>query len=364
MRVGLYLADLRHEGSDSQGIVNYAASLANELSARQEAGIEYHILASQSLVESGLLRGGDNVTVLPDVASLPRRLWSDHVRCLRWGENSGLDVLHFPKGFIPLRSSSIPTIATVHDDIPLQMSGRQPLTRRAKNVYVRQMLTHSLTRATRVITGTDWAKRRLLKYGSPIAEISVIPHASPLPEIPFQGRAERTDRIVIFDSRHPHKAVAQALSWLDALISSENLDLTVEVMGRAALAEYPQMANPRFVRNAEWKSPQELAEILSRSRLFVLNSHVEGFGLPAIEAVSAGTPIAWAKSGAVSELLSFHPGGYDLDDPRSFGKAVDAVLRLPDRELMRLANLARERYNWRRTGDLTSQVYRAATRGR
>jgi glycosyltransferase involved in cell wall biosynthesis len=94
-------------------------------------------------------------------------------------------------------------------------------------------------------------------------------------------------------------------------------------------------------------------------------SYGEGFGLPVLEAMARGLPVACSRDSAPGEVAG--TAGLLLD-PTSEVEIADATLRLlTDAELRaRLSAAGRERaasYTWERCAEETLDVYRRALNG-
>lgn len=88
-----------------------------------------------------------------------------------------------------------------------------------------------------------------------------------------------------------------------------------------------QVLFPGFLSN------QDLFAILSRARGVVFPSLYEGFGLPVIEAMAAGVPVACSNTTALPEVAG---DAALLFDPRVPAQISDAILRLASDERVRL----------------------------
>ena len=86
----------------------------------------------------------------------------------------------------------------------------------------------------------------------------------------------------------------------------------------------------------------------------------EGFGLPPLEAMAAGTPVVASLGGAVPEVVGDAAVLRDADDVDGWARVLAEIAADADwRDALRSAGIARARgYSWQRTADLTVAVHR------
>ena len=111
--------------------------------------------------------------------------------------------------------------------------------------------------------------------------------------------------------------------------------------------------NQLFVRTFI-QSKERLKELFCEVDLAIMPSRTEGFGLTALEALSAGLPILVSGNSGFGDTLRTLPLGkpfvVDSADPKEWAKAIGAV-RLKDRaerlqEIQRLRTSYEEKFNW------------------
>ena len=102
------------------------------------------------------------------------------------------------------------------------------------------------------------------------------------------------------------------------------------------------------------QSKERLKELLCEVDLAIMPSRTEGFGLTALEALSAGLPILVSGNSGFGDALRALPLGkpfvVESADPKEWAKAIAAV-RLKDRsqrlhEIQRLRTCYEENYSW------------------
>ena len=85
---------------------------------------------------------------------------------------------------------------------------------------------------------------------------------------------------------------------------------------------------------------EELARLYARTACVVLPSWLEGFGIPALEALRAEAPLAVSTAGALPEVAGDVPG-FAPNDPEAAARAVRAALRSTGDDRERRAQRAR-----------------------
>jgi glycosyltransferase involved in cell wall biosynthesis len=130
-----------------------------------------------------------------------------------------------------------------------------------------------------------------------------------------------------------------------------------------ALAEREGVADrvvlPGFVTDADLEGLYELADAV------VLPSYAEGFGLPVLEAMRRGVPVACSNASSLPEVAGDAALLFDPHDPVAIAVVVDRLVG--DAELRaQLAARGRARAasaTWDSTAELTLACYRCATAG-
>jgi alpha-1,3-rhamnosyl/mannosyltransferase len=109
----------------------------------------------------------------------------------------------------------------------------------------------------------------------------------------------------------------------------------------------------------------QLAWLYRHAEMLVLPTLYEGFGLPFLEAMAAGTPVLGPSSGAAAEVIG--GAGY-LVDPLEVAAIRDGIRRLRQDPVLRLTlieagKVRAQGYSWERAAQATHDVYLDAIRG-
>lgn len=191
------------------------------------------------------------------------------------------------------------------------------------------------------------------------------PRAKPLTEHAVRERFALGHRPVILSlsSKRPHKnlaALLRALSLIDAPdrpIAVLPGFATPHEADLRALAETLGIAAD--VRFCGWLGGDELEGLFAIARGFVFPSLYEGFGLPVLEAMARGVPVACSARGPLPEVAGSAALLFDPEAPDQIAAAVrrllaDAALRA---QLIAAGHERLSRFSWRRTACDTVDVY-------
>ena len=107
---------------------------------------------------------------------------------------------------------------------------------------------------------------------------------------------------------------------------------------------------------------RDLAALYRSCELFVFPSLYEGAGLPILEAMTCGAPVAASRTSAMPELLGDTDATFDPADPADIARCIREVLETPGR-LDALRERSRRRvalYTWERVAKRTLDGYERA----
>lgn len=211
-------------------------------------------------------------------------------------------------------------------------------------------------------------------FGPGLADISVIPNGIDssrwafAPRRPHPGPRE----LLFFGRLEYEKGVHDAIAALPRIRRSHP-GTTLTIAGDGTQQDWlvdvaRQHKVLKAVNFVGHTNHDELLQLLHRADAAVLPSHYEPFGIVALEAIAAGTPLVTTNVGGLGEAvidgktgLSFPPR-----DVPALAAAVRAVLDDPSAAQRRAAT-ARERltsdFDWHTVAAQSAQVYLAAKRG-
>lgn len=294
-----------------------------------------------------------------------------------------LDLMHFPHWNVPLRCP-VPFVVTIHDLILLEEpnSNRSttlpPPLYRLKHAAYRKVLRHAVEKSRAVIAVSQYTKQSILKYFPDVPEGKV--HVIYEGVTPLRKQSEskttrgnaplppaiRDPYFLYVGNAYPHKnleALLHAFSFFHKL--HPNIQLVLA--GRhdffydrlAQELDEIDIPNDRVVFVGS-PSDEELDALYKGASLYLFPSRLEGFGLPPLEAMSHGVPVAASNRSSIPEILGDAAVYFSPDDIEEMVRIMEKALI--DEELRsQLVEKGRERvqrYSWSAMASEIKQLYK------
>ena len=226
-------------------------------------------------------------------------------------------------------------------------------------------------RADVITTVSDFSKANLIRFGIADAEKIAVVHNGADHALRWRmsdaARSWSTGRpfVLCIGRNETHKNMR--LVWnlarrLDAL------DIDIVVAGDIDPAQLDRgtSGRPRNLRCLGRVSDGDLARGFSEALCFLFPSRTEGFGLPAVEAMSCGCPVIASTSPCLPEICGNAALFADPDDETAWVRAVERLLKTPKlSQSLREAGLARaNHFTWRATAIKYLDLMMRVDRGR
>lgn len=287
---------------------------------------------------------------------------------------AGVDVLHSLASTAPAWGR-FQRVVTIHDlnyrIVPKAHLG-------VRGLGMRILVPLAARRAHRIVVDSNSTRddlRRLLKV--PSADVDVVPlgvrmsgRPEPAPEDQLRRRLGAGDRPIVLSvsAQRPHKNLARLIGALP-LIPAEHRPLLVVPGYRTAYE--PQLRGRASalgvaddVRFLGWVDDAELEGLYAAAACFLFPSLYEGFGLPVLEAMARGVPVACSGRGALDEVAGDAALRFDPESEREIAAAIERLVGDRD-EAQRLRDAGRERaatFTWAVTAAGTLASYERVVR--
>lgn len=261
-------------------------------------------------------------------------------------------------------------VVMVHDLDFLTHPERTP--REIRRDYPRLAASHT-KRAARVIVPSHYTAGEVTRrLGVPTARIAVCPQGAPVWG-PAEVPSSREDGFILFmGTLEPRKNVGALLSAYARLLGRLPDPPKLVLAGSAGPAAKPwlkSIARPPLagrVAYLGYVSDERRQAVYAGARVLVLPSFDEGFGMPALEAMSLGVPVIASDRGALPEVVG--EAGL-LVGPEDEDALVNALVRVLSDTALAEALSARgrdqaRRFNWTATARAVRTVFEEAAHAR
>ncbi len=226
-----------------------------------------------------------------------------------------------------------PMVVTIHDLTHLLFAGYRRKMRTC--LYAGAMLRIASARASRIVVPSHYTRDCLIEHlGADASKISIVPCAvgkafrpQPKQEAAEAIRAQHgisASYLLFVGSTAPHKNLTRLLKAY-RLLSSKYREFPDLVLVLPHEPPAPLLATPG-VRCLHGVSDQTLASLYSAAVMTIVPSFEEGFGLPAIESMACGTPVACSRAASLPEIAGDVAVYFDPGSTEDLACAIDRLL--------------------------------------
>lgn len=367
MRIGL---DCRLPAYQMGGISRYILNLLPAL-ADQDQESSYLIFHSRK----------DSASRLPGQAPNFRRrvLWTPpHHRLERWSLGlellpHGLDLFHSPD-FIPPAHGASRYVITVHDLNFLYYP--EFLTPRSRRYYADQ-ISWAVSRADHILADSEATRQDLQDRLAVDPERVTRVWLAADPAFALPPEPKRVDSvlaemglprgfILFVGTVEPRKNIPGLLESYRRLRVGYGLDVPLVLVGGSGwlnqdvYATIDELSLADHVRQLGDVSTEKLAALYTAASVLVLPSFYEGFGLPALEAMTLGCPVVASDRASLPEVVGDAGILLPPEDADAWADALQRVLT--DEELrtrlISSGHVQARQFSWERTARETLTIYR------
>lgn len=286
-------------------------------------------------------------------------------------KRDGAALYHSPYYLMPYRLPT-PAVLTCYDVIPLifpeYFSFRQRIIYKIANRL-------AIKTASRIIAISETTRRDAIRFfGVEEDRILSIPlgvedRFSPCPGPAVEAiraKYRLPDQYVLYVGMNkPHKNLVRLVEAWGAVERKTKPGHTLVIAGYWD-ARYPEarqlaekMGLSECVHFAGPIDDADLPALYTGAALFVFPSLYEGFGLPVLEAMACGTPVACGAADALAEVAGDAATLFDPSDSTAMADCLNSLLSDPDRlQAFREAGMSRAgMFTWQKTAAATRDAY-------
>jgi glycosyltransferase involved in cell wall biosynthesis len=227
-------------------------------------------------------------------------------------------------------------------------------------------------RADGIIVNSDYTRQQVIeRLGIPEEKITV---CSPgRPDWPPRVEPARVGPILFLGTLEPRKNLHRLLEAYALLLDRRRDTPDLVLAGALGAPSRDLFTGPislahaiDHVRLTGYVSDEERRRLFAEASMLVLPSLDEGFGIPALEAMTLGVPVVASDRGALPEVVGAAGILVDPDDANALAGAMARVLDEPElRRQMAKSGLAQSAgFNWQASAERLYSAYQAAHRRR
>jgi glycosyltransferase involved in cell wall biosynthesis len=278
------------------------------------------------------------------------------------------DIAHSPHPLL-LPSRSAAQVVTIHD---LHfMSHPERTSHEIRRDYPALAGRHA-RRADRIIVPSRFAAAQVQRtFNVPPERIAVCHLGAPEWKAP-PARVDSNGYILFMGTLDARKNIGGLLHAYGQLLGERTDVPRLIIAGRAGSGSarwLEEIAKPPLAGHVEYLgyvSADAREPLFKGAQLFVLPSFEEGFGLPALEAMSAGVPVVVSDRGSLPEVVGDAGLLIDPEEPSSLAAAIERIVSDTSlRETLARRGLERARqFSWKQTALSVRRAYEDAALAR
>jgi glycosyltransferase involved in cell wall biosynthesis len=265
-----------------------------------------------------------------------------------------LDAIHFPLSVMLPPVERPPAVTTVLD---LQHEEYPEFFGRAELAYRKAVYGRAIRRSRMVITISEHARETLIeRFRLSPDRVRAIPLGVDTTVFTPGDNVSRGEFLLYPARPWRHKNHARLYDAF-AQLRTERPKLRLVLTGAGDYGTLPEGVERRGL-----VSRDELVDLYRRAAALVFPSLYEGFGMPIVEAMACGCPVACSNTTSLPEVAGDAARLFDARDVDDIAAAVDDVLADPQPWVLRGLERAR-RYTWEACARAHDDVYRALSSG-
>lgn len=305
-------------------------------------------------------------------------LWSQVTLPLYLYTRKKPDIFFAPAHYIP-RFCPVPTVVTILD-LAYEYYENEFLKR---DIFkLKNWTRYAVSKAKKIIAISKNTKADIMKfYGVPEEKISVIyigfSHKSPSIQHPISDHNNILDRYKVRDAKYvlyvgtlqPRKNISKLIEAFGFVLTKKPATKLVIVGKRGWMYEqiFEKVRKLRLENSViftDYISDEDVSILYQNASLFVLPSLYEGFGMPILEAMHHGCPVATSN---ISSLPEVGGNACLYFDPNDTIDIKNQILRLLDDEKLRNELIAKGKertkfFSWEKCGEETLALLKSVSR--
>ena len=300
------------------------------------------------------------------VAEFDNYSFAEQIGYKRFLDTLAPDLVHFcmPQQPILYRGK---TVTTIHDLTLLNTynSDKNWLMYHAKQLVGRFVFRRVARKSSVVFTPTFFGKDELVSYTKiDPSKVIVTNEAAEQIDSPLTPYDHPFQRFIMYVGQQPDYKNIRRLGAAHQQLLEKYRDLGLILVGKKAAdtkanEAYFQQKNYKNILFTDFIPDSQKDWLLERAEAYVFPSLMEGWGLPPLEAMVAGTPVISSNASCMPEVLG---DAAEYFDPLDTGDIVRVIDRVLDNKQLQTTMVQRghkqvAKYSWRRMAEQTHAAY-------
>ncbi len=376
MRIGI---DARFYGSVGKGLGRYTEKLVNNLEKVDRANDYVVFLRDENF--------NDYQPSSPNFQrkKAPFRWYSlaEQIYFPKLLNEHNFDLVHFPHFNVPMFYRQ-PFVVTIHDLIITHFPTTRattlgPIKYALKRSGYNLVISSAVKRSKKVITVSEYTKQELIRHFNIADQDVAVTYeaADPFPgfhDISLDSVLHKYNikqpYLLYVGNAYPHKNLELLLEVFKDLLE-EFTELSLVLVGREDYffkrlkTRSLELGLEKKVKFPGYVPDEDLPPIYQGARLYVFPSLAEGFGLPPLEAMQYGVPVASSSVSCMPEVLGQAAAYFDPKNKHAIVKVISELLRDPQKtDVLAQRGLEQvKKYSWSKMAEETLQIYRQVKNG-
>lgn len=375
MRIGI---DGRLYRAAAAGIGRYSRNLIGNLLEIDHDNEYVLFMSTEDKLEFENLKNSFEIKNLKFkivTTDIPHYSLSEQTKFLKILNRQKLDLMHFTNFNFPVRYKG-KFVATIHDLTLFYYPGRHKKGIMAKLAY-KYVMKKACGKAAKIIAVSSSTKNDIIKtfktnpqkiqviYEAADDKVFAAPLPSEIDKIKRRYAVSDLPVILYVGQWRPHKNLAGLIRAFAIL--RKDVPAKLALVGKVDHA-YPEVFETidkegvlRDIIMPGFVEEKELAVWYKIAAVFVFPSFYEGFGLPGLEAMAAGTPVAAANRTSLPEIYQDGAVYFDPADPHAIASAITKVIKDQNlrRQMIQKGYQIVKQYSWRKTAEETLRIYKS-----
>lgn len=286
-----------------------------------------------------------------------------------------VNIVHYPHWNIPL-FSRVPFVVTIHDLILLE----DPFSARAttRNAFVhgiktlgyRLVLEAAVHNSKHIVAVSEHTKRSILShFRVPLGKISVVYNGIRPPsgaeKVTLTECGVQKPYILYVGNAYPHKNLETLLVSFQKLCVTDQQTMLVLAGKHDVFVQRLQLFARQIglslerVRFMPSPTDMQLARLYTDAALVVHPARYEGFGIPPLEALAFGVPVAASHAASLPEVLGDTVRYFDPQDEDALTRLMkEAILHPEAWQPLRAKGIRHaQRFSWIKAAERMRALY-------